>query len=178
MLSRLLPASADQAREQLDAAKGLVRQSLADARSSIWELRSQESDSEDLPARAGKMLRQLTSSSSTQADILVTGTYRPLPRPVEDELLRIAQEATTNSLRHAECSHVHVELRYAMRLLRLEVRDNGIGLKLDSDSDGGGSMGHYGIQGMKERAARIGASFAVSAQNEGGTLVAVELVLT
>jgi ligand-binding sensor domain-containing protein/signal transduction histidine kinase len=178
MLSRLLPASADQAREQLDAAKGLVRQSLADARSSIWELRSQESDSEDLPARAGKMLRQLTSSSSTQADILVTGTYRPLPRPVEDELLRIAQEATTNSLRHAECSHVHVELRYAMRLLRLEVRDNGIGLKLDPDSDGGGSMGHYGIQGMKERAARIGASFAVSAQNEGGTLVAVELVLT
>jgi ligand-binding sensor domain-containing protein/signal transduction histidine kinase len=180
MLSRLLPASADQAREHLDATKGLVRQSLADARSSIWELRSQESasDPEDLPARAGKMLRQLTGSSSTQADILVTGTYRPLPRPVEDELLRIAQEATTNSLRHAECSHIRVELRYAMRLLRLEIRDNGVGLKLNPDSAAGGSMGHYGIQGMKERAARIGATFAVSAQNEGGTLVAVDLVLT
>jgi ligand-binding sensor domain-containing protein/signal transduction histidine kinase len=178
VLSRLLPASADQAREHLDATKSLVRQSLADARSSIWELRSQESDSEDLPARAGKMLRQLTSSSSTLADILVTGTYRPLPRPVEDELLRIAQEATTNSLRHADCSHIHVELRYAMKLLRLEIRDDGIGLKLNPNSEAGGSLGHYGIQGMKERAARIGATFAVSAQNEGGTLVAVDLVLT
>ena len=180
ILSRLLPASADQAREHLDATKGLVRQSLADARSSIWELRSQESasDSEDLPARARKMLRQLTSSSTTQADILVTGTYRPLPRPVEDELLRITQEATTNSLRHADCSHIHVELRYAMRLLRLEIRDNGVGFKLNPNSATEGSMGHYGIQGMKERAARIGATFAVSAQNEGGTLVAVDLVLT
>src|SRR6185437_8974971 len=62
IVSRLLASSTDTAREHLDQARALVRKSLVDARSSIWELRSQSAEREDLAARFSKMANQVTGS--------------------------------------------------------------------------------------------------------------------
>jgi len=176
LLSRMMPAAESRVREQLETARRMVRQSLADARSSIWELRSEGATAEELPSRITKMLRQLGGDSGVHTDLEVTGTYRAQARAVEDELLRIAQEATTNALRHARCSRIVVELRYALKELQLEVADDGIGFRNAANKDI--SMGHYGVQGMRERAERIAATFDIITPATGGSVVRVALAMT
>lgn len=176
VLSRLMPISQERASEHLEAAKGMVRQTLADARSSIWELRSTGTETDELPARVGKLLRQLTENAPAELHYEVSGTYRPLSPSVENDLLRILQEATINALRHAQCKHIRVSILYSMKALSLQVSDDGIGLGKAAETPG--SMGHFGLQGMRERAARIKAGLHISAAPHGGTIVALELILS
>ncbi len=168
VVSRLLTTSVDAARTQLDETRGLVRQSLADARSSIWDLRSEEA--EELPVRVSRALKLLTGPAGIFGRMNVTGSYRAIPRMVEDELLRIAQEAITNAVRHAECSHIEVTLVYEIGRFRLSVQDDGRGF----DAAAGSPAGHFGLQGMRERAAKIDADLKVASEAGQGTQITLE----
>ena len=175
VVSRLLGASTEAARAQLNETRALVRRSLDDARSSIWDLRSQ--DEEELPTRMGRSLKLLTSPSNAsvnlKAKLKVTGTYRAISRAVEDELMRIMQEAVTNAVRHSGCAHIDVELAYDMKRLRLMIADDGHGF----DANAAGPAGHFGLQGMRERAAKIRAQFQVQSVSQQGTQISVDLSL-
>jgi signal transduction histidine kinase len=167
---KLLPA-ADPAREHLDQARMLVRSSLAEARRSIWELRSQSSEMEDLAARLAKMTTQMGGATPGKVTLQVRGTYRPLRAGLEDELLRIAQEAVTNALRHAEASSIRLELAFDAKLLHMTVADDGRGFSPDGITTG--VNGHFGLQGMRERARAIGAAFDVKTAPGQGTTVSI-----
>ena len=69
-----------------------------------------------------------------------------------------------------------VELRYALKELQLEVADDGIGFRNAANKDI--SMGHYGVQGMRERAERIAATFDIITPATGGSVVRVALAMT
>ena len=127
LVSRKLAVSAEAAREHLDQARMLVRSSLAEARRSIWELRSQSEDIEDLAARLSKMAAQMSGAGQPKIAVQVRGSFRPLSPRTEDELLRIAQEAVTNAIKHAEASRIDVELAFDPKLLRMTIADDGRG---------------------------------------------------
>jgi signal transduction histidine kinase len=91
---------------------------------------------------------------------------------VEDELLRICQEAVTNAVRHAAASQIGIELTFDAKKLRLIVSDNGCGFEGTAPS--AGPNGHYGLKGMRERAERIHAEFAVDSNVGKGTTITVE----
>ena len=112
IVGRLLSQSTDTARQHLDEAQELVRTGLDDARRAIWELRSQNSENQDLASRLVQMAERVTASTEIKTQVEVHGTYRPLPTQIENELLRIAQEAVRNVVRHAEAS----PHRYSSRL--------------------------------------------------------------
>lgn len=169
---KLLPA-ADPAREHLDQARMLVRSSLAEARRSIWELRSQSSEMEDLASRLAKMTMQMGGATPGKVTLQVRGTYRPLRPKLEDELLRIAQEAVTNALRHAEATSIRLELAFDAKLLHMTVSDDGRGFSPDVKTTG--INGHFGLQGMRERARAIGAGFDVKTAPGQGTTVSIEV---
>ncbi len=171
VVTRLLGSSVEAARTQLDETRLLVRQSLADARSSIWDLRSE--GAEELPVRLGRSLKTATAAPDIAGKLTVTGTYRAFAREAEDEILRIGQEAMTNAVRHAACSEIDVILAYDMKAVRLTVRDNGRGF----DTTVSGPAGHFGLQGMRERAAKIRARLNVESAEGQGTCVSVELPL-
>src|SRR5213075_2846988 len=99
------------------------------------------------------------------------GTYHPLPRNVEEELLKIAQEAITNAVRHSGADRVDVELRFSSTV-RLSVRDNGRGF--DRGAYAAGKNGHFGLLGMQERAHKIHARLDINSAPDQGTEVAVE----
>jgi signal transduction histidine kinase len=101
--------------------------------------------------------------------VIVRGAPRRLPAETENHLLRIAQEAITNALRHARASRVDVELSYESAGVHLRVRDDGIG----SDAQEAGER--FGIQGMKERAARMNAQFRMTSKPSEGTEVSVHV---
>jgi len=104
----------------------------------------------------------------------VTGEQRPLAPLVMDALLCIAREAIRNAARHAAPGTVDVELAFLRDGVRLDVRDYGPGLDADVLRRGFRD-GHYGLRGMQERAADIGASLCVGLAEGGGTLVTLNV---
>lgn len=171
--SRLLQTSQSAALEQLDRTKELVRSSLAEARSSIWDLRSQGEDTDVLPSRIAAAAKSKEHSGGPAIALQVHGTHRPLPRSIEDQILRIAQEAVNNAVRHAKATRIGITLTYDARSLHLRVTDNGLGFRPPADSFALG--GHFGLQGMRERAEAIGAMLHVDGSSGQGTEVTLRV---
>lgn len=173
IVSRQLGSQAESARQHLDQARMLVRSSLAEARRSIWELRSQSSEIEDLASRLSKMAKQMSGSGAPRISVQVRGTYRPLPNRTEDELLRIAQEAVTNAIRHSGAAEINLEVAFDAKLVRMTIADDGRGFSPTGDTTGVG--GHFGLQGMRERAEAIGAKLILDTAAGAGTRVSLEV---
>jgi two-component sensor histidine kinase/streptogramin lyase len=172
IVSRVLENSTDAARKHLTQAQELVRSGLEDARKAIWELRSQSPENQDLAAQLVKMADRVTTGTEIKTEVCVNGTYRSLPERVEDELVRIAQEAVTNAVRHADPNRVEIQLRFTGKGVELSVEDNGRGFSGEPPST---PDGHFGMTGMKERAQQIGGTLTVSSKKDQGTRVSVEV---
>lgn len=172
LLGRKLSGPVEGARELLDQARELVQNSLAEARRSIWDLRSQTAEREDFASKLSKMATQVTSRTPVKVRFEVNGTYRALPGKVEDELLRIGQEAITNVVRHADAQHIDVALHFDAKKVKMVIADDGIGFV--NRGAASSANGHYGLQGMRERAEQIGAELTVVSTPGAGTHVQVE----
>jgi ligand-binding sensor domain-containing protein/signal transduction histidine kinase len=158
----------DDAAKQLDVTRGYVREGLADARQSIWALRTQDSGEETLPVKLGRMVEQ-AGTNDLKSRFNVFGAYRPLPPETERELLRVAQEAISNVKKHAAAQHVAVQLEYGAETITLEVQDNGRGGAVAHKP--AFTPGHYGITGMQERAEAIGGKLEVRSAPGAGTTI-------
>ncbi|MBV8631177.1 MAG: ATP-binding protein [Silvibacterium sp.] len=172
IVSRLLGSSTELARQHLARAQELVRHGLEDARQAIWELRSQSAENQDLAAQLAKMADRVTAGTRIRTEVRVNGAYRPLGKRIEEELVRIAQEAVTNAVRHANPELIQIQLRFSARQLQLSVDDNGRGFAGEAASM---ENGHFGIAGMKERAQQIGGTLSLTSTRGQGTRVTVEL---
>ncbi|HKR26664.1 MAG TPA: two-component regulator propeller domain-containing protein, partial [Acidobacteriaceae bacterium] len=177
LVARLMQTSVAAAKAQLDHTRALVRSSIEDARLSIWELRSQDADHEDLASRLLKMSEEVIARAGVpvKAQIQVTGTYHPLDGEVEREVLRIGREAVVNAVRHGGPKNILLRLRYQEDRFAMEVRDDGRGF---AGQPADGAAGHYGITGMRERAHAIDGELAVESREGEGTTVTLELELT
>ena len=177
LVARLLAGSREAAlkpiSEHVDQARALVRASLAEARTSIWNLRSESAAAEDLPSRLSQSCTRVSNGSSSKVYLQVKGTYRPVARKIEEELLRIGQEAVANAVRHAAATRIDVQLVYEGARVSLRVEDDGRGFQPGSQAP----EGHYGIRGMHERAGEIDAALVLESTPGGGTRVSVEAPL-
>jgi signal transduction histidine kinase len=161
-----LPAAQD----EVDAARSLVREGLDDARQSIWELRA-VSAKDSLPTRLGRVVER-AGDRGLKAECRVGGTYRTLSPQLEDEILRIAQEAVTNVVRHAAASKVTVDLTYSPGSLLMRIVDDGCGFDVAAASS---VAGHFGLKGMRERATMIAGRLEVESLTGEGTRVTMNL---
>jgi len=159
------------ATKQLDTARAHVRQGLAEARQSIWALRSQDTAESTLPIRIRRLV-EAENSTTLSATFTSFGAYRSLPAEMEQEILRIAQEAIHNVKKHAEASSLSVQLEYGPAEISLEVRDNGRGF--DCAAIAASTPGHYGLTGMQERATTIGGHLEIINNSDGGTIIRLE----
>jgi signal transduction histidine kinase/ligand-binding sensor domain-containing protein len=167
VLSELLRMSKmDAAAKHLDLTRGYVREGLADARQSIWALRSQDSGETTLPVSLRRMVES-EGNHALESSFSIFGAYRPLPPGTEREILRIAQEAIHNVRKHAGARHLSVQLEYGPAEIALDVRDDGQGFAPDQ----GSKAGHYGLTGMRERAATIGGKLEITSEPGSGTTV-------
>jgi signal transduction histidine kinase/streptogramin lyase len=159
------------AQKHLDTTRGYVREGLADARQSIWALRSQDSAETTLPVRMRRMV-EAAGTASIESRFSIYGAYRPLPPGTEREILRIAQEAIQNVKKHAGATEFSVQLEYGPARIALEVRDDGRGFALGEQP--ASQHGHYGLTGMRERAAAIGGTLEVTTEPGAGTTVRLQ----
>lgn len=94
-----------------------------------------------------------------------------LPSEVENNLLRIGQEALTNALKYAKATEIRLELIYHSTQCRLRIKDDGQGFTIDRSSSHDG----FGLLGMAERADRIGAQLQIQSAPGQGTEIAVSV---
>jgi signal transduction histidine kinase len=158
----------EDAGKQLDQTREYVRHGLADARQSIWALRTPDANETTLPVKLRRMAEAAGGERLT-ARFSLFGAYRPLPMEMEREVTRVAQEAIQNVKKHAEAGQLWVQLEYGPEIVSLEVRDDGRGGALEHPKET--SSGHFGLTGMKERAAAVGGTLVVSSTQDEGTTI-------
>ena len=109
--------------------------------------------------------------TGVRAQLSVTGEMRPLHPEVESTVVRIAQEALTNSAKHAGASRVGVTLSYMEDLVTLDVRDDGVGFDPAQHT----SEGRYGLVSMRQRVARLGGDLEIESAIGAGTAISASL---
>ncbi len=161
-----LPDETSPARKYLDLARKMARHSLTEARRSVMDLRASALDGQALPAALASGTRLWTAGSGVTVEVAVTGEPGQLPEEMEQHLLRIAQEAVTNVVKHAGARRIWIKLHTEARKLYLRVKDDGRGFEPAGAFAALG--GHFGLLGMRERAERLGGElFLVSHPGEG-----------
>lgn len=150
----------------------VVRDIVRELRETIYQLRANVSEAEDIVMVASGYLQRFAERTGITTHWLPSDSA-PLPYRIEQELWRIGQEALVNVERHSQATEVMVRWAVHDGIARLEVADNGTGFELET------VVGeHYGLVGMRERADAIGAQLAIESRPGRGTKVAVELVLS
>ena len=155
----------------LDAAQQLVRDSLEESRNSIWNMRAHVLETEDLPGALNGILKHLADGTDVVTNFDIIGRSRRLAPVVENNILRIGQEAISNATKHSGAKHIHVILEYQDQQFRLSVKDDGHGFDPNNPpaSDGG-----FGLIGMRERAAELRGNLRIlSAPNQGAEITLI-----
>jgi len=155
----------------LRLARDIVDGVLAEARRSVWGLRSPALEDADLPTALSSAARRLTEGTPVEARVQLRGTPRRLPGIVELNLLRIGQEAITNALKHAHARQIQLELAFDRGRVRLCARDDGRGF----DPQAAPPQGHFGLKGMRERVQELGGEMSLHSTPSGGTRIVVEV---
>jgi signal transduction histidine kinase/ligand-binding sensor domain-containing protein len=147
---------------------------LTETRRSVAGLRSGGASEESGLAEAiADAARQITETKDIQLTLNIEKMPPRLPAEVEFNLLRIAAEALSNSVKHSGANNIEVALDSEHGSVHLKVKDDGSGFV--RKENGYTSEGHYGLVGMKERAAQIGAKLSVQSTLGRGTTVSVDL---
>ena len=162
----------DKAIEQVRQARQLVTEGLAEARRSIWELRANTSQ-DTLPTRLNR-LAERDVFTGIRPVVQVRGAYRILDPRIEREILRVANEALMNAVKHANPQHTPLDLFYSSEALMLTVKDDGAGFNVDNAQP---IEGHYGLLGMRERASIIDGTLEVQSRPGLGTTVLLRVPL-
>jgi signal transduction histidine kinase len=143
-----------------------LAQAMQEGRAALNSLRATTAQANDL----AEALRGVTEDGVIPSSMVVTfsvvGDAREMHPIVRDETYRIGFEAIRNACMHSGASQLEVELRYANDLT-LCVSDNGIGI--DPVIADRGKNGHFGLQGMRERAFRIGGKLTLGSSSSSGT---------
>jgi signal transduction histidine kinase len=173
--AQALPGSPKAAERHVALALEQLSAGIEDVRYSVWSLRDPSFDPDDLAGALGELGRQLAKCSARPIaiDVKIHGARSPLPPGVEDDLLRIGQEALTNAVRHGNANRITVALKYEPETFHLIVRDDGRGF----DTTAAVPPGHFGLVGMRERAQVIGARLEVHSRAGEGTQVDVLMPL-
>jgi signal transduction histidine kinase len=133
-------------------------------------LRSHLLENSNLVTALSEVTKLMAASAHLQIDVQTSGKPRKLAAPLENNLLRIAQEALANTLKHAHASRIAVKLNYGPDRVCLRVCDDGVGFDTTSHATIYG--GHFGLLDMSERAEKIGGTFAmISAHGQGTEIV-------
>jgi signal transduction histidine kinase len=170
-----MPDDRSKARQYLDLARKMARHSLTEARRSVMDLRASVLEGQDLSAALHSGAQIWTAGSGVEVHVDVAQNENGLPQEFEQHLLRIAQEAVTNALKHAAASQIWVKLHTEPHKLYLRVVDNGHGFEQDDVFSSLG--GHFGLIGMRERAERLGGELKLDSHPGEGTQVEVTVPL-
>ena len=171
-VAHLLPDRPAEAKEKLENAIDSAADAITQGRDAVQDLRASAAEKNDLALAINTLGEELSTQLNGNRPafrVAVEGHARELHPIVRDEIYKIAAEALRNAFQHARARQIEVEIRYDDDELRMRVRDDGKGI--DPSVSREGVEGHFGLQGMKERATLVGAKLTVWSEVDTGTEV-------
>jgi signal transduction histidine kinase/ligand-binding sensor domain-containing protein len=154
-------------RPKLDRILERVQAAIVEGRAAVFGLRTRPYPSEALENALARDGKDFQGGGNTAYRIIAEGKPRLLEPLIRDEVYRISREALANAFRHSKATQIDVTVDYAPSRLRVQVCDNGEGLRPEQVEE----SGHWGVRGMSERARRIGAKLQILSRVNGGTEV-------
>jgi signal transduction histidine kinase len=179
--STILPARPEEAKARLDRALEQAEAAIAEGRDAVQGLRSSATMMNELANGIAALGVELTNDPSVvdaaAIEVEVDGKSRDLNPLVREEAYRIASEALRNAFKHAQPRRITVTIHYDARQLRLTVRDDGQGI--DSVTiERQPPAGHFGLRGMRERAAIVKGRLDVRSEPGVGTEIELKIPAT
>jgi signal transduction histidine kinase len=162
----------DETRIYLDRIGNLARLGLSEARRSVQALRPLALETANFPEALHQLLQQMTDGTTMQTHLHVEGATQLLPAMIEENLLRIAQEALTNAIRHSAAGTITLQLLFEPTAVHLQIMDDGKGFVPDASLTYG-----FGLIGMQERAHHLEGQFHLVSQPGQGTEITVSVPL-
>ena len=158
----------------LSHALQLVRHAVDEGRAAILGLRTSPAMS-GLEQAFATFLEAVTPARGVRVRVFVQGKPRTLNPAIQEQVFLIGREAVMNALRHSDAKSIEVEIQYLRDILRMFVRDNGCGITPDAIQQARDS--HWGLRGMRDRAANIDARFGIWSRPGAGTELRVAVPL-
>jgi signal transduction histidine kinase len=159
-----------QMRRALEQLSVWLAQAVQEGRAALNSLRTSTMQKNDLAEAFRRATEECRLLSPIDVSFSVRGGSKEMHPIVRDEIYRVGYEAIRNACVHSRGSRLEVELKYGHDLA-VQVRDNGVGI--DPALAEQGKDGHFGLQGMRERVARIGGKLTVSSSPDPGTEITV-----
>ena len=160
--------------EKISDLEQMATAALTGLRHLINDLRPPQLDDMGLVSALRFMRERLTEFNNVpEIEVKTLGDSYKLPKDVETALFRIAQEGVTNSLKHANASHIKVELDFR-EAPKLTITDDGIGFDEEDVMDMPERTA-WGLIGVHERANLINADLKISSSSQNGTVLEVQL---
>jgi len=157
-------------RTRLSVARNMVSFTRHEVQHAVWDMESPLLEDTELADALGK-ITALISPASAPIEIRVSGLVVPLAPATKHHLLRIAQEAITNAVRHAGARAIALHLDYQPDTLTLTVADDGQGFDPDKILING--LGHFGLRGLQGRAEKIGGELRIESSPGKGTSISI-----
>src|SRR5262249_9412180 len=139
-------------------------------RAAVNSLRISSTAKNDLPEAFRRAVEECGMQGPMKGSLSVLGAAKEMHPVGQDEVYRIGYEAIRNACMHSGGTQVEVSLTYGGDFT-VSVKDDGVGI--DPAFAESGKVGHFGIQGMRERAARISAKLTIAKSDDSGTQVSV-----
>jgi signal transduction histidine kinase len=168
----LLERDSSAARDRVVRLTELANEALAELRSLIEELRPPDLDRDGLPGALRKQVEVLEGLHGVEIELDVDDAVAPGDGERDRQVLRVAQEALQNALRHAGARHIGVRLATLNGGLALEVADDGVGFEPDDPQL---RSRRLGLTSMEERAQRLGGRLEIRSSPDAGTVVRLEV---
>jgi len=165
----------DPTREMLESALDRADEVMAEGRDRVLDLRVPVDTLSDLPQAFAASGGDLARGRPIKFSTVVEGTPRGLVWEVKDEAYRIGREALLNAFQHSEATSIEVQIVYSDVEFLLRVRDDGRGFAAGDAVEVRARPGHWGMQGMRERADKIGAGFEIWTREGVGTEIALRV---
>lgn len=174
--SKVMDVDIVRSKLELEVMSKTLRDTIADLRNVIYNLRPMSMDDIGLEVTIANFLSQIEKTTDIEIKWEVRGEKYPLAEIEKLSLIRVLQESTRNSVKHSLCDKIYVELVYDTDSIRLRVRDNGKGfdinnLKKPIEND----MTGFGIMMMKERISLLKGNFELYTDIGKGTEIIVSI---
>jgi signal transduction histidine kinase len=176
-LGNLVPADRPDITRYIADVQNVATRLLENLRKIIWDLRPSILDDLGLYSAIRWFARSNLEKASVKVEFCAAKEEMRLPPHIETMLFRIAQEAISNILRHANASKVSIRLWNAEEQVWLEIKDDGCGFDIEKTAKGAVDRKQLGLLGVEERVSLVGGAVKVESAEGSGTCLQVRIPL-